>query len=263
MIPEMSVLAEILQSTRAEVDRRRRALPLDELAASVSQPRAAGRLRAALAQPGIGVIAEHKRRSPSAGTIRAGSTVEEIICAYDRGGAVAMSVLTESPHFEGSLDDLRAARAVTAKPLLRKDFVVDDYQLYEARAAGADAVLLIVAALPVEALATLQRRAGELGLDALVEVHDVDELAVATDIDAQIIGINNRDLRDFSVDVRRTYELLERMPSGALIVSESGIATRAQLDELAGAGVDAVLVGESLMRAPDVEAACRSLAQPR
>ncbi len=259
----MSVLEDILQSTRAEVDRRRRALPLDELAASVTQPRPAGRLRAALAQPGIGVIAEHKRRSPSAGTIRAGSTVEEIISAYDRGGAVAMSVLTESPHFEGTLDDLRAARAVTAKPLLRKDFVVDDYQLYEARTVGADAVLLIVAALEPARLAALQTAAAELGLDALVEVHDVDELAVAIDVEAQIIGINNRDLRDFSVDTQRTYELLERIPCGPLIVSESGIATRRQLDELAAAGVDAVLVGESLMRAPDVEAACRSLAQPR
>jgi indole-3-glycerol phosphate synthase len=207
----------------------------------------------------MAVIAEFKRRSPSAGPLRAGADVGEIAAAYERGGAAAMSVLTDEPHFGGSLVDLREARAACALPLLRKDFILDPYQLYEARAAGADAVLLIVAALAPETLAELHELVRELGMDALVEVHDGAELEVALAVGADLIGINNRDLRDFSVDVRRTFQLLARIPPGVAVVSESGIASSEQLRELHEQGVHGVLVGESLMRAPDPALALRAL----
>jgi indole-3-glycerol phosphate synthase len=263
-----TVLARILRSTRAEVEQRKRALPGEAIEARL-QARArddtdgAARpprgLRAALARPGVGVIAEFKRRSPSAGTLRGEPDLAEIVDAYVRGGASALSVLTEQPNFGGSLADLSAARERCELPLLRKDFVVDEYQLLEARAAGADGVLLIVAALADAALGALNQRALELGLDVLVEVHDRAELDRALAIGAQLIGVNNRDLRDFSVDVARTHALRDAIPTGVTVVSESGIASAAQLRELAREGVDAVLVGESLMRAADPAQALREL----
>ena len=179
----------------------------------MSRPRSRS-LHAALTGPGISVIAEFKRRSPSAGTLRERPDVTELVGAYERGGAAAVSILTEGPHFDGSLEDLREARAACALPILRKDFIVDPYQLHEARAAGADAVLLIVAALDQPTLRALHEQARELGLDALVEVHDRAELARANEVGARLIGINNRDLRDFSVDVERTFALLEEVPDG-------------------------------------------------
>jgi indole-3-glycerol phosphate synthase len=168
-------------------------------------------------------------------------------------------VLTEGPNFGGSLDDLRLAGSVCELPLLRKDFVVDPYQLHEALAAGAGAVLLIVAALEQPQLASLYERARSLDLDVLVEVHDRGELRRALDLGAEIIGINNRDLRDFSVDVERTERLMGEMPAGVMVVSESGIAGAEQLERLQVLGVHAVLVGEALMRAADPEAAVRRL----
>jgi indole-3-glycerol phosphate synthase len=257
-----TVLERIVAQTRARVQERKRELPQRELE---RHPRvgggdaARGRLAEALAGPGLGVIAEFKRRSPSAGTLREGADIEQIVCAYERGGASALSVLTEEDSFGGSLADLRAARAASALPILRKDFIVDPYQLLEARTAGADAVLLIVAALGLQELATLQVRAHELGLDTLVEVHDSEELRRAVELPAPIIGINNRDLRDLSVDVRRTSRLLAELPDGVACVSESGIAGAAQLRALAGEGVDAVLIGEALMRARDPERALRAI----
>jgi indole-3-glycerol phosphate synthase len=259
-----SVLAGILESTREQLERRQRELPLEQLAAGVpagADPRERSRssFRAALSQPPIGVIAEFKRRSPSAGTLRDRADVGEVVRAYARGGASALSVLTEGPNFAGSLEDLRAARAASELPILRKDFIVDPYQLYEALAAGADAVLLIVAALEPGELAALHARARELGLDALVEVHELRELELALEIGAQLIGINNRDLRDFSVDVDRTSRLAARVPAGVTLVSESGIASAEQLRVLDSEGVHAVLIGEWLMRAPKPEAALRAL----
>jgi indole-3-glycerol phosphate synthase len=169
-------------------------------------------------------------------------------------------VLTEGPHFGGSLEDLQAALEVVGLPLLRKDFIVDPYQVYESAAFGADAILLIVAAVEPEELARLHREAVDLDLDVLVEVHNEEELETALEVlDPQVIGINNRDLTDFSVDVERTYELLADVPAGKTVVSESGFHTRDQLDELERVGVDAVLIGESLMRADDPEAALRGL----
>jgi len=259
--PLPSVLERILDETRRALAERKRRTPLPVLEAELPALAGAvpGRFHAALASPGIGVVAEFKRRSPSAGELRPGAEVAELARAYELGGASAMSVLTEEASFAGSLADLRTAREACALPILRKDFIVDHYQLYEARAAGADAVLLIVAALDDRTLGSLHERAHELGLDVLVEVHDRDELLRACALGASIVGVNNRDLRDFSVDVGRTSRLLGDMPSGAIVVSESGIASAVQVAELEREGVAAVLVGESLMRAPDPRQALAEL----
>jgi indole-3-glycerol phosphate synthase len=277
-----TVLERILDSTREEVARRKLELPLQELidgspvapageapsanpsnageAVSASAARVSRQgFREALTRPGIAVIAEFKRRSPSAGPLRERPDVAELVGAYERGGAHAISVLTEGPNFDGSLEDLRRARGSCELPILRKDFIVDPYQLHEARAADADAVLLIVAALDQPTLVALHGTARELGLDALVEVHDGAELGRALSAGADLIGINNRDLRDFSVDVQRTSRLLEKIPPGVAVVSESGIAVPEQLRRLDDQGVQAVLVGEILMRAEDPEAALRAL----
>ena len=256
----MSVLDRIVDDTRGEVKRRRKEVSLKQLEKQMER-RAEGfrPFSEALTRPGISLIAEHKRRSPSAGKIRKGSKVGEVVHAYEKGGAAALSILTEPFHFGGSLDDLRDARAASSLPVLRKDFIVDRYQLYEAVAAGADAILLIVAALEISDLADLLHEAEDLDLDALVEVHDERELERALDVEADVLGINNRDLSDFSVDIERTFNLLADVPAGKTVVSESGFSTRDQLDELERVGVDAVLIGETLMRAPDIEAACREL----
>ncbi len=256
----MTVLDRIVAHAREDVRRRREEIPLATLENELASRGKDRPFSEALTLPGVAVIAEHKRRSPSAGIIREGATVTEVVCAYERGGASALSVLTEPHHFGGSLADLREARAACSLPILRKDFIVDVYQLYESAAAGADAILLIVAALDQDALSRLHAEARALDLDVLVEVHDELELMCALEvIDADVIGINNRDLKDFSVDVHRTFELLHDVPAGKTVVSESGFHSRDQLDELERVGVDAVLVGESLMRAPDPAAALRAL----
>ncbi len=257
----MGALEEITRAARAQVERRREQVSLEELERAISGRREGRPFNEALAAPGISVIAEYKRRSPAAGDLpRGADPVEEIVRAYERGGAAALSILTESDHFGGSIADLRAARAVTDLPILRKDFTVDRYQLLEAAVVQADAVLLIVAALEREELERLHAEAAALDLDCLVEVHDAEELEAALAIDAEVIGINNRNLADFSVDVARTFELLADVPAGKTVVSESGIRTRRQIEELEEVGVDAVLIGETLMRSDDPEAACRDLA---
>jgi indole-3-glycerol phosphate synthase len=263
----VNALTPILESTRRDVAVRRSATPLDDV-------RRAGEARAAAdpprpfadalrAGPGVSVIAEHKRSSPSAGVIRDDLDLQDVVSAYERGGAAALSVLTEAHRFSGSLEDLAAARAAVRLPILRKDFVVDSYQVVESLAGGADAILLIVAALTPRELESLHAEAVALGLDVLVEVHNGAELEVASAIGAAIIGVNNRDLTTLVVDTERTFELLADAPPDVVVVSESGWRTRAELDRLGAAGVDAVLVGEALMRSPDVEAACRMLAHPR
>ena len=213
----------------------------------------------ALSRPGTSLIAEHKRRSPSAGTIREGASCADIVRAYESGGAAAVSILTEEANFGGSLADLAEARAATDLPILRKDFTVDPYQLYEAKAAGADAVLLVVGSLRPDELGIALHARRDLDLDAIVEVSLPEELDVALEVDADVLGINNRDLEDFSVDLQRTFDLIADVPAGKVVVSESGIHARHQIDELEQVGVDAVLIGETLMRAPDPEAAVREL----
>ncbi len=206
-----------------------------------------------------GVIAEVKRRSPSRGPIRPDLPLEELVSSYEEGGACAVSVLTEPEFFGGSLEDLARAHEATALPLLRKDFILDPYQLLEARAYGASAVLLIAAILPRQGLADLLAQAEGLGLDALVEVHDEAELEAALQAKAVIIGINNRDLRTLEVDLETTRRLAPLVPRDRTLVSESGYYRRSQLSGLAELGVDAVLVGEALVREKDPRQALRRL----
>ena len=254
----MNALQPIVDAARQEVERRKRRRPLErqDVIGTRSDVRP---FSDALARPGLSVIAEHKRRSPSAGVIRDDLSLQDVVRAYERGGAAALSILTEGPNFGGELDDLRAARAASSLPLLRKDFVVDSYQVVEAFTAGADAVLLIVAALEVSELAGLYEEVLACGLTALVEVHDLRELGVAADLGATVIGINNRDLTTLEVDTRRTFELLAHVPADAITVAESGFQRPEELAELRAAGVDAVLIGEALMRSPDIEVATQTL----
>lgn len=258
----MDMIGQLVEAAREGVGRRRAELPLAELERQLEGRDRDRPFSEALVGPGLSLIAEFKRRSPSAGELRPGAALAGMLRAYERGGAAAISVLTEEAHFGGSLDDLRAARAASSLPILRKDFTVDPYQLYEAAAAGADAVLLVVAAIGDDGeLARLYDQARALDLDCLVEVHDAAELERALAIGADVLGINNRDLADFSVDVETTFELIADVPAGKTVVSESGILYREQLEELERVGVDAVLVGEALMRAEDPEAMCRQLSQ--
>jgi indole-3-glycerol phosphate synthase len=253
-------LDDLIDATRERVDRVKRERPLAELERAAATQTIDRPFSEALGRPWTSLIAEYKRRSPSAGQIRADLDVTDAVRAYERGGAAAVSVLTEEAHFGGSLDDLRAARDATDLPILRKDFTIDPYQLFEAKAYGADAVLLVVGALSKRDLASLHDIARDLLLDTIVEVHDEDELERALEIDAEVIGINNRNLENFSVSLDTTLELLPDVPAGKTVVSESGITTRAEIEELERVGVDAVLVGETLMRAPDPETAVRELA---
>lgn len=210
-------------------------------------------------RPGLSLIAEYKRGSPSAGEIRADVTVADMVTAYEEGGAAALSVLTEPHRFLGSLDDLQEARRASSLPILRKDFIVDPYQLWESALAGADAVLLIVAALADDDLRLLYEETATLDLDCVVEVHDVSDLERALELGAEVIGINNRNLHSFEVDLATTHELCSDVPAGKTVVSESGYESREQLAELERIGVDAVLIGETLMRATDPEALIREL----
>ena len=224
-------LEQLVSATREGVARRKRERPLAELEREVATREEGRPFHEALAHPGTSLVAEYKRRSPSAGKIREDATVTEVVQAYERGGAAALSILTEEDHFGGSLADLLEARAASGLPILRKDFTVDPYQLYEARAAGADAVLLVVGSLTDAELARLYFESQALDLDALVEIHDEEELERALEIDVDVIGINNRDLTDFTVDLTRTFDLLADVPAGKTVVSESGIVYREQVDE--------------------------------
>lgn len=255
----MTILADILAHKRVEVAAARVRVPPARLAERAAAQPAARGFRRALLGRGPHVIAELKRRSPSKGEIRRDFDPVAIARAYEAGGAAALSVLTDERFFGGSLAVLEAVRAATPLPLLRKDFVVDAYQLDEARVAGADAVLLIAAALAPGDLARLHEHARGLGLDVLVEVHDEAELDAAKGVGADLIGINNRDLRSFVTDLAVTERLAPLVPEGAVVVSESGISGPADLARLARAGAGAFLVGESLMREPDPGLALRRL----
>ena len=253
------MIEQLISVAREGVEKRR-----DQVSQADLESRLAARgedrpFREALVRPGLSLIAEFKRRSPSVGEISAGAKVTEQVAAYERGGAAALSVLTDERHFGGSLEDLRAARAACSLPILRKDFIVDPYQLYEAAVHGADAVLLIVRALDDRALQAMYVEARGLDLDCLVEVHDAGELQRALEMDADTIGINNRDLDSGSVDVATTYQLMPDVPAGKTVVAESGISSREELEELERVGVDAVLIGGALMSAADPEAKAREL----
>ena len=256
------ILEEILAHKRAEVEEAKRRTPTGALRREAEVRRGPrGRFREAITSGDrIALIAEVKKASPSKGVIRPDFDPVELARAYAAGGARAISVLTDERFFMGSLDHLRAVQREVPLPVLRKEFIVDPHQVYEAKVAGADAVLLIVAALRPAELADLMQLAWELGLDALVEVHTEEELETALSAGADIVGINNRDLRTFFTSLEVTARLAPGVPEGTALVSESGIQRREDLELLAGLGVDAVLVGEALARERDVEGKARELA---
>lgn len=253
------MIEQLIAAAREGVEERRGQTPQADLEARLHRRGEDRPFSEALVRPGLSLIAEFKRRSPSAGEISSAATVAEQVGCYERGGAAALSILTDELHFGGSLEDLRAARAASSLPILRKDFVVDPYQLYEAAVNGADAVLLIVRVLGDARLRAMYELARGLDLDCLVEVHDGEELERALELDADVIGINNRNLDEGSVDVANTYELMPDVPAGKTVVAESGISSRAELAELERVGVDAVLIGSALMSAADPEALTREL----
>jgi indole-3-glycerol phosphate synthase len=252
------ILARICAVKRAEIAELGGArCAFEKAAAQQQRPRG---FRTALARKEtVSLIAEVKKASPSAGVIRADFDPVALARAYERAGAACVSVLTDRQFFQGEPAFLSRIREAVALPLLRKDFILDEVQVLEARALGADACLLIVAALERDRLRTLMGAVRAFGMDALVEVHDEREMATAIDAGADLIGVNNRDLRTFKVSLATTERLTPLAPQGAVLVSESGIKTRADVERLKAAGVDAVLVGETLMRAADVEVAARLL----
>ena len=246
------VLEKILASKREEVAAAVRRLPLTELRARAREaapPRDfAAALRNKIAAGQAAVIAEIKKASPSRGVLRADFRPGEIAAAYERGGAACLSVLTDAQYFQGSADHLRQARAACALPVLRKDFIVGPYQVFEARAMGADCILLIVAALDLPAMQALENLATELGMAVLVESHDAAELDLALQLKTPLIGINNRNLKTFEVSLHATLDLLPRIPEDRLVITESGILARDDVDLMRRNGVRAFLVGEAFMR---------------
>ena len=247
------ILEKILAVKRQEVEAGLAALPLAALRVRAqAQPPARdfiGAIRAKIARQQPAVIAEIKKASPSKGVLRADFRPAEIAADYAAHGAACLSVLTDRDFFQGAPEYLQAARAACSLPVLRKDFIVDAYQIFEARAMGADAVLLIVAALDLPALRDCEALAQELGMAVLVEVHNGDELELALQLETPLIGINNRDLRSFAVSLQTTLDLLPRIPPGRIVVTESGILCAADVDLMRAANVDAFLVGEAFMRA--------------
>lgn len=255
-------LTEICATKREEVAHRKAATSLSALqerAAGQTPPRRFRRALDRAAREGFGLIAEIKKASPSKGLIREDFDPPAHAAAYQAGGAACLSVLTDAPYFQGHEDYLIAARAACTLPVLRKDFMVDPWQVLEARSIGADAILVIAAALDDGAMAEIEAAALDLGMDVLVEVHDHEEMERAARLRSRLIGVNNRDLRDFSVDFARTYELIGHAPEGCTFVAESGLGSHADLEAMAEHGVRCFLVGEALMRQTDVAAATRTL----
>ena len=243
------ILDKIVASTREALAERKRPLAeLDEMMARQSPPRD---FAAALSGKGIRLIAEVKRASPSKGDLSPDLDASSLARTYRAAGAAAISVLTEAEHFKGSLDDLAAVRQAVDLPLLRKDFILDPYQVYEARARGADAVLLIAAILSDADMLSLLEETRFMGMEALVEVHSQKELRRALAVGPRVVGINNRNLADFSVDLETTLKLRPLIPGGVMVVSESGIHSREDVLRLEQAGVHAILVGEALVTSPD------------
>lgn len=259
----MTILDRICATKRDEVRARRAAIGNAELEARAAEQSPPRGFRVALdrtvAAGRHALIAEIKKASPSKGLIRSDFDPAAHAAAYAAGGSTCLSVLTDAGYFQGHEDYLRAARAACDLPVLRKDFTVDPWQALEARSIGADAILLIVAALDDGLLAECEAAALEQGLDVLVEVHDAAEMERAARLRSRLIGVNNRDLKTFDVDFRRTQALIGHAPPGCTLVAESGLSTRADLDELALHGVHCFLIGEALMRQPDVAAATRAL----
>jgi indole-3-glycerol phosphate synthase len=255
-----SILDEIVASKWREVAAARQRMPLDEMEHQAAEAPPPRDFRGALTGPGpIQLIAEVKKASPSAKVIRADFDPIAIARTYQAHGAACLSVLTDAPYFQGHLSYLARIRASVAIPLLRKDFIVDEYQVVEARLAGADAILLIAEILDDAQLVGLQARARALGMTALVEFHEEENLPRVVASGANLVGINNRDLKRFATDLERTFRLRDQIPSEVTLVSESGIRTRRDVERLEAAGISAILVGETLMRADDVGRAVERL----
>ena len=255
-----TVLDKIVATKRQEIAAARKRLPEAELMRRLADAPPVRDFFAALAQKGpIRLIAEVKKASPSAGVIRADFDPVAIAMIYEQHGATCLSVLTDELYFHGRLEYLKQVREVVALPVLRKDFILDSYQLLEARAAGADAVLLIAECLDDCNLRKLHNEAIDLGMTPLVELYDPENLQRVLDAGATLVGVNNRDLRTFKVDLEHTLRLRPQIPDNCVMVSESGVRTHADVQRLAAAGVDAILVGESLMREPDIGAAVDKL----
>ncbi len=256
-----SILDEIVERARADVATRQNEVPLEALRERAGRDVERRSLRHVLDLDGVGVIAEIKRASPTGGTLATNVDPAEWAALYEANGAVAISVLTNEPYFRGTLDDLEAARAACGVPVLRKEFIVSDYQIHEAAAAGADAVLLIVGLTPEQDLAADLALVQELGMEALVEVHVEEEIQQALFAGAHIIGINNRNLRSFKTDLAVTERLSLLIPDDITVVSESGVRTPADVHRLARAGVSGVLVGESIMSADDPGSQLREISE--
>ena len=254
------ILDTIIAHKRKELAVEQTQVPLADLEAKVVNLPSTRNFQEAITGNGtVKLIAEVKKKSPSKGIIREDFHPVSIAETYVKNGAAAISVLTDKHFFAGELDYLRAIRDTVDVPLLRKDFTIDPYHIYQARVAGADAILLIVAALTASQLRTFMKVAASLSLACLVEVHTREELAIALDVEAQIIGINNRDLRTFHTDIATTFQLREEIPADRIVVSESGIYSREDVMKLQAAGIHAMLVGESLMRSPDIGEQVRHL----
>ena len=259
-----TILERIFEVKRTRVDTAKRATDLSRFAAAAREARENAvphRFRRSIETLGrVNVIAEFKRASPSKGIINGNADPPGVARAYEAAGAAAISVLTEEDHFRGSLDDLRAVRQTVELPILRKDFIFDEYQIYESAISGADAILLIAASLYVDEIRRFRSIAeGELGMDALVEVHTKEEMEVAKRCGASLIGVNNRDLKTFDVSLDVSRELVLVAPAGTTLVAESGLRTRQDIDQLLQVGYTAFLIGETLMRSDDVESALRDL----
>lgn len=257
------ILEEILESKRAELEHAKATLPLKKLRDTVENttPEERRSMRGSLAASPTGIIAEFKRKSPSKGWIKPEGRADTIPAAYAGAGAAALSILTDGPYFGGSLDFIRTARPMVSVPILRKEFIIDEYQLYEARQAGADAVLLIAAALTVEQYAGLARKAHELGLEVLLEIHGERELDYYAAERPDMLGVNNRNLGTFHTDVENSFRIASLLPAGELLVSESGISHPDTVRKLRQAGFRGFLMGEAFMRQPDPGRALKTFIQ--
>lgn len=251
------ILSEIIANKRFEVDVQKRTISIEQLQDSFDSFQTQYSLSKALIASSSGIISEFKRRSPSKGWIKQNASIEEIIPAYESGGAAALSILTDEKFFGGSLKDIKTARPLVNIPILRKDFIIDEYQLYQAKIVGADAILLIAAALEKEVCHALAEKARELGLETLLEIHNIEELSyLSRNID--VIGINNRNLGTFFTDVENSFRLAEQLPQEAILVSESGISNPETVKRLQKSGFKGFLIGETFMKVDNPGEALRT-----
>lgn len=250
----MTILDEIVEYKKSEIIHRKEQLPIEKIWSDIEKMPAGRDFKSAISKPNrLNLIAEIKKASPSAGEITENFNLEKIAKQYEEAGGDAISVLTETKYFQGDIFYIDFVKQFSELPVLRKDFIIDEYQIYESRYFGADAVLLIAAVLDIEKIKKFLKIASDLHFSAMVEVHTEEELKTVLDTDAEIIGINNRNLSDLSVDVNTTLKLKEKIPDGKIVVSESGIKTRQDIETLKKIGINAVLIGEYLMKSQDIK----------